>query len=412
MSRSDGIKVLLADNTFTFGGAITSAAHLVNGLHALGVETVVATGQTQDLLAPLFPHSTTHTVDLRLPWIHGDPFVDEPTPEAVRALGPVRRILRGLWWDGVVEVRMARLYTDLARRHGCDLIHLNNTPDSQLAPALAAKALGIPCVAHYRGPPGSLDPSLGLAIRVHLPDHHIAISRFIADQATSMLTPQDRLSIVHDAIDLDVFHPGERDPKIRAELSVPDEAVLVGHFGRVIWWKGTQQFIRAFARVAAELPEAWAIIVGDASDDDPGYMDQVRAEAADLGIADRTVFSGYRSDVPDLMRACDVVAHSSITPEPFGMVIAEAMACGVPVVAANAGGPLEIVRDGVDGLLADPWDAKAFGAALETLMADPALRATMGANALERARGHFSKERYAREVLAVYDRVLGRETTA
>jgi glycosyltransferase involved in cell wall biosynthesis len=82
------------------------------------------------------------------------------------------------------------------------------------------------------------------------------------------------------------------------------------------------------------------------------------------------------------------------------------------VVAANAGGPLEIVRDGVDGFLADPWDERAFGAALGTLMADPALRARMGTNALERARGHFSKERYARQVLAVYDRLLGSGPTA
>lgn len=412
MSGGDAIKVLLVDNTFTFGGAITSAAHLVNGLRAHGVETVVATGQSPELLAPLFPHSTTHTLDLQLPWIHGDPFVERPTPESLRALGPVRRALRSLWWDGVVEARMARVYAGLARRHDCDLIHLNNTPESQLAPSLAAKALGIPCVAHYRGPPSHSKPTPGLALRIHLPDHHIAISRFIAGEVTSMLTPAGRMSVVHDAVDLDVFHPAERDPRVRADLAVPADAVLVGHFGRVIGWKGTREFVRAFARVAAEVPDAWAVVVGDASDDESDYMERVQAETRELGIAGRTVFAGYRSDVPPLMRACDVVAHSSVTPEPFGMVIAEAMACGIPVVAAKAGGPLEIVRDGVDGLLADPLDANAFGDALRTLVADPDLRARMGSNALERARSHFSKERYAREVLAVYDRLLGRPATA
>ena len=120
--------------------------------------------------------------------------------------------------------------------------------------------------------------------------------------------------------------------------------------GRVAPWKGQHVFLPAFARAFAGGSER-AVIVGAAmfGATEADYGAGLQETASVLGIADRVDFRGFREDVWSELHQMDILVHASVTPEPFGQVIVEAMLAGVPVIASAAGGPGEIVTDNVDG---------------------------------------------------------------
>lgn len=399
-------RVLFVDNTFTFGGAIVSLSHLVRGLDALGVESVVVSGQPPETLERLFPTASTHSIELHLPWIH-DPVPDGSGEDGSGARGrpgPVARLTRSVYWlvrgDLAPALRLARI----GRREKVTLVHLNNN-GMQTDGALAAKLLRVPCVAHNRGFPET--PALSTRARAALATHHIGVSDAVCDALELHGVPPERRTTVHDAIDVDRFPDGPPPDGLRDSLGIPPAAPVIGFFGRVIPWKGVLEFVEIVDTVLEERPDARGIVVGDASDGPPEYTARVRRRIETLGLTERIHMLGFRQDLPALYRLCDVVAHTSVQPEPFGMVIIEAMASGTPVVAADRGGPPEIVRDGVDGFLADPSDTRTFAGRLSALLHDAELRDRMGGEARSRVARDFTKERYAREVRAVYDEVSG-----
>jgi glycosyltransferase involved in cell wall biosynthesis len=172
---------------------------------------------------------------------------------------------------------------------------------------------------------------------------------------------------------------------VREELGVR-EAPLVGVFGRLHPWKGQHVAVDALARLTG----VHAIFVGDALFGEEAYVRAVQHRVRERGIEDRVHLLGFRADIPLLMRAVDVVLHPSVAPEPFGRIIVEGMLAGRPVVAARAGGALEIVRHDMTGLLVAPGDDAVIADAVATLVADPSRRATMGHAGRERARQLFN----------------------
>ena len=148
------------------------------------------------------------------------------------------------------------------------------------------------------------------------------------------------------------------------------QSLVVGMVGRLAPWKGQHVFLEAFARAFGE-GDARAIVVGSAmfGSAETRYAAALHELATSLGIADRVEFRGFRDDVWAELADMDMLVHASITPEPFGQVIVEAMHAGLPVIAASGGGPSEIVTDGVDGLLYPPGDVDGLCAALTRLAA-------------------------------------------
>ena len=145
---------------------------------------------------------------------------------------------------------------------------------------------------------------------------------------------------------------------------------MLGLFGRIAPWKGQDVAIRAMA-LLADRPDVQLVIVGDALFGEESYAAEMRALVAQLGLSARVHFLGFRADVPVLMRAVDVLVHTSTTPEPFGRVIAEGMLAERPVIATAGGGALEIVTAGETAWQVPPEDPAALAAAIREVLASP-----------------------------------------
>ena len=142
--------------------------------------------------------------------------------------------------------------------------------------------------------------------------------------------------------------------QLKLQLGINDRYV-VGHFSRLSPWKGQHILIEALTHCPSDVT---AILVGDPLFGEEDYAKQLHKQVANLGLEKRVQFLGFRSDIAPLMASCDLVAHTSISPEPFGRVIIEAMLCNRPVVAAAAGGVVELVEPARTGWLVKPGDAR------------------------------------------------------
>lgn len=256
--------------------------------------------------------------------------------------------------------------------------------------APAARALGVPVVVRHANDQPLPGGPYGRALYGALPALHVVNSH--ATRATILRTAPwldpRRVALVHNGVDVDAFAGAAP-----AALDLPAGAVAVGFVGRVEARKGVRELAAAWPHVAAAVPDAWLVVAGSGVLDD-----EIRAA---LAAAPRVRWLGFRRDVPAVMRALDVLAVPSHW-EGFGLVAAEALAAGVPVVAADASSLPEIVRHGEEGLLVPPRDARALAAALVRLAGDAALRRRMGAAGAARVRDEFSAAR----MVARYDALL------
>jgi glycosyltransferase involved in cell wall biosynthesis len=165
--------------------------------------------------------------------------------------------------------------------------------------------------------------------------------------------------------------------------------------------------VRAVASLVPRIPRIKGVIAGEVSDTARGFHADLLRLVADLGVSSHVLFTGFREDVPRLMAAADVIVHSATAPEPFGRVIAEGMMAARPVIATNGGGVPEIIDDGISGLLVPCGDAVALADAMAYLHDHPAEANAIAEEGRRRATRRFAPERFASEMMAVYDQVLG-----
>lgn len=290
--------------------------------------------------------------------------------------------------------RMARSLRRHVRTGGFEIVHANSIR-AGLVSALAFGSRRVRrrplVVVHVRD---SLPKSpVGTAVRrliAATADHVIAISAYTAANFGGA-----RTVVVHNPVDVDRFTP------VGAVAGFAGQGPLLGIAGQITPWKGQDDAIRALALL--EHP-ARLLVVGEAKFvseatryDNRAYERSLHELAAGLAVT----FTGEREDMPDVMRACDLVLVPSWE-EPFGRVIIEAMACGKPVIATNQGGPPEIVTDGVDGRLLPPQSPALWAQVIDELLAEDARREAMGAAGRERAVSAFSRDEHVRRVLAIY----------
>ncbi|MEO1374448.1 MAG: glycosyltransferase family 4 protein [Cyanobacteria bacterium J06635_10] len=175
------------------------------------------------------------------------------------------------------------------------------------------------------------------------------------------------VEIVYNGFDPQNYINNESNIKqIRQKLEL-DNKFIIGHFSRLAPWKGQHILIEALAKCP---PEVAVILVGDALFGEQDYVKELHQQIEALQLQNRVKFLGFRNDIPPLMAACDLVAHTSTSPEPFGRVIVEAMLSGTPVVAAASGGAVELVEPGINGFLATPGNPQELTEVINTCLQD------------------------------------------
>jgi len=399
---SAATRVLFVNPGRALGGAEHSLLLLLQGLRARSIEANVAVfgkGPFRDRLSAL-----------------GIPTVDVPLPRWARVAGRYRLPAGPVGGAALMagSLPAALRLAAVARQVGADVIHTNGMK-AHLLGGLAGRLVRVPVIWHLRDfpPAGWAGCTFHEAARL-LPEMILSPSEAVA--ASVRLPGRRRPRAIPDPVDLDRFHLGIPRDRIRRELGIVGEEPLIGMIGHLTPWKGHEVFLEIARAVADRVPHARFVVVGGSiyeTHGHAGYPETLRQKTAALGLSDRVRFLGIIDDIADLLAGLDVLVHTPTAPEPFGRVLAEAMAVGRPVVAARCGGIPEVVEDGVTGLLVPSADVGAFAAAVVRLLEDPVLCRRLSGAGRQRAEARFGIEAHTVSVLEAYRTVLeGRRAAA
>lgn len=282
----------------------------------------------------------------------------------------------------------------------------------ELLLVLAARAgRNVPIVWHWHGPPLSLSteaegaPAERRFTRVLARGcaRVVAVSRFCAEQAVRLGVPEDRLTVVDNAVHLEEAAPRERPPlPPRADGQV----ILLVPCASIRAHKGVHVAVQALRHLS---PRHVLWITGDRGDPvAAGYVAELRALAARDGVAERVHFLGARTDVHQVMAEVDAVVVPSVWREPFGLVAAEAQLVGAPLIVADRGALPDIADGGRAGLVVRAEDPAALAAAVDRLDKDRVLRAGLVDVARRRAAERYGYERWRSQIAALLAEVAGR----
>jgi len=411
------MKILYVDLSPGLGGSLVGLEQLLRGLDRAACEPVV-------LLAARNPASD-HLRTLGVPVMTVPAF----TVDTARSTALVRRVkgtafgqrlsgapaggrgssLLWVWLRAGRNVATRtlpltwRLYRAI-RAVRPDVVHINDAVFLNRPAIAAAWLAGAPVICHVR----SLRPfEFWDRVWARTVRRFVFISRWVADDQVAQGIPAAKGRLIHNGVDLARYARLPDRQSARGALGLPVDRPIVAVLGRLVAWKGQDLFLHAMRRVVDAVPNALGLIVGETEVYSRDFGPRLQALAAELALGEAVRFTGYQADVPTVLAAIDVLAHTSVAPEPFGRTMVEAMAAGRPVVAPAEGGCLDIVVDGVTGLLYKPRDPEALAQAIVRLLRDPQMAETMGAAGRTRATGLFTQERYVSAVAGLYGELKG-----
>ena len=300
---------------------------------------------------------------------------------------------------GELDLPAALRLRGVARELDTQIIHAHTAHAHPMAAIAALGRSGCHCVvsrrvdfALKRNPLSKLKYRFGV-------DRYIAISQAVRQVMIGGGVRADRIAVAHSGIDLARFDV-EFNEDLRSELGIPPGAAVVGNIAALVDHKGQRYLLDAVPLVLEHRPEAWFVIAGDGELREP-----LERQAADLGIAGRVLFLGYRSDVPSLLKMFDVFVMPSHL-EGLCTSLLDAMAMGLPIVATDAGGIPEIVRDGVNGLTVPAKNPPALAEAIVAMIGDPERAARLAGEGRRIAGEEFSSDVMVEKTLAVYRELL------
>jgi glycosyltransferase involved in cell wall biosynthesis len=359
--------VHLEAGTRMYGGAY-QVLLLVEGLRERGVENV--------LVVPR--HSSLHD-------------------EAARRGMP----LRPLPLAGEADLSFVFRFRRLLREEAPDLVHLHSRRGADTLGGVAARAAGLPTVLSRRvdnpEPPWLVGP------KYRLFDGVVAISGAIEKVLAAQGVPREKLHCVRSALDPRPFRRPCPEEAFRKETGIPVGVPLVGMAAQFIRRKGHDVLLEAVPRVLAQHPKTHFVLFGEGP-----LLPSVATRVRDQALGGRVLLPGFRDDLGDILPCLDILVHPARR-EGLGVILLQAAAAGVPVVASRVGGIPEAVADGETGLLVPPEEPRLLAHALSRLIAEPGKRSELGRAGRRRVREEFSVEGMVEGNLEVYRQVLEEE---
>jgi glycosyltransferase involved in cell wall biosynthesis len=378
------LRVLFFDHTAQLGGGELALVDLVRHLDRTLVTPIIVLASEGPLHEQLQDLAETHILMV------GTDIV-KTKKEELGYLSLLR--LRGI-------SRMIRYSFRLAafiRRSDIDLIHANSLKADILG-GIAGKLAGRPVIWHVRD---RIEED-------YLPKPAVRVFRLLCRVFPAYVIGNSNATLT-------TLHLGQRTPATAIASGVdmsgyPDQPAAstptlntrIGIVGRLCPWKGQHIFLQAAAMVARRFPATRFQIIGAALFGEESYEEEIRRLSSDLGLESLVEFTGFRSDVKELLQHLDIVVHASTTGEPFGQVIVQGMAAAKPVVATSGGGVPEIVIDGETGILVPMGNASAMASAICRLLEDPKLAREMGIRGRQRVLDRFTIVQTAHQVENVY----------
>ena len=311
--------------------------------------------------------------------------------------------------------------TILLKRRRIALVHVNTS--STIGPLIAARLCHVPAICHLREiriSPRIIGRALVTTVNL-LASHVISISKAVADFANTGWIKPLSSEIIHDGLDSPEYGGQKTDDRnsvlgpSSSVFCLPPGCKVVSVIGRITFWKGIHVFIDAAKIVLRNLPDTYFLIVG-ASDTKQSAKYQKRleddvrklvvSEAEPSAVSNHIIFTGFVNDIHEILHRTDVFVLPSVYPEPFGMIVIEAMLAGKPVVATSHGGPIELIEDGKEGFLVEPNDHRQLAEKIAVLIKDPSLCKEIGRRAQLRVARDFQMCKTMDSIHRTYNRMV------
>ena len=374
----------------------------MTGIRLLNVVPTLLCGGTENHFMTLARSLDAARFDLRFACLRKwGPFVEELTQRRI-PLVEYRVATFRSFHALVQQARLARY----VRQHAVDIVHTYSFYGNVFAIPPGRMAAPV-VIASIRDKGAYLTP-MQLRVQRHvcrLADRVLVNAGAVKEWLVRDGYDPAKIEIIPNGVDLRRFRGGDRAAILRS-LGIPETARVVGVVSRLGKLKGIEDFIQAAAKVAAEADDVRFVIVGEPSPVwNREYLDELSKLASSLGIGGKVIFTGLRSDVPELMSVLDVSVMPSHN-EALSNVLLESMAAGAAVVATDVGGTSEAIKSGVNGVLIAPSRPDLIAAEVLRLLNTPSLARQLGAAARQTIEQHFSLDRMVAATESLYDRLL------
>jgi glycosyltransferase involved in cell wall biosynthesis len=296
------------------------------------------------------------------------------------------------------------------RKNRFDLV-MTNTVKAHIYGSIAACLCRIPVIWRFHDilSPTDFSPLLIRFITFFgkwFPKRILAVSKITKEYLVKNGLKEDKIDVIFNGIDSELFEIRHVSKDIRKELKIESKTKLVGFIGRIIPEKGLKSFLLAIPEVIQECPEAFFLIIGDVFLGEETHRNEL-LEIINKNVLEKYIrFTGFRTDIGDVMRSLDILVFPSVAPESFGLSIMEAMSLGKPVIASKVGGVSEIIEDGITGMLIEPNQPDQIADRIIHLLSNQEIYSSIAQKAKEVVTERFSLQKYVAAMEEAFTRAL------
>ncbi len=314
---------------------------------------------------------------------------------------------------GVRLLIIARRFASIAKEFNADLIDANSVRGGLVA-SVSSLFHKIPILVHVRDcVPTNKTGILTRRVIASRASRIIANSSYVAHHFALDASMLRKIEVIYNPLDLSTFDPEKvNGSQFKKIFKVNGSYPLLGVVGQISPWKGLTDVIRAIPKVLSSFPEARLLVVGEPKFDtvstrydNVAYLKELESLVEELNLKKEVIFTGERSDIPEVMKAIDLLILASWE-EPFGRTLIEAMAMEKPVISTNRGGPTEIVKNGVNGTLISSKSPEVIAQAVIELTSNRKKSEEMGRRGRKGVRRRFNTDIYIARMLAIYKKIL------
>ncbi|OQX55843.1 MAG: hypothetical protein B5M53_03830 [Candidatus Cloacimonas sp. 4484_209] len=287
----------------------------------------------------------------------------------------------------------------LLKTQSFDIVY-TNSQKSHLIGLIAGIIAGVPVVWHFRDVlPDGIAKRVVILLGNMFAKRIIVISCIVAKQFIVAGRIRSKVRVVYNAIDLHDFIEQAKNSKtsLKKEFHLPDNSQIVATVGQIARWKGQEYIVYVAEALIKRFDNLYFFIIGEPLFAEDAYYRKIKDLVIAKGLEKRVLFTGFRWDIPGIMKDIDILLHTPVEPEPFGRVIIEAMAVGTPVVAFDMGALKEILRDSA-GILISPFDTKGLEETITSLLLDKQSYRMISKNAEIAVRNRFDSFRLITEL--------------